>query len=177
SLTRIWEPVFFAAAIAQPTSKLPVLRGRDRAAVMAIWCRIGDYVLGDSHRRLNEVARSLGLERWATSMMTRRWRVLRAPSQVETLLAIRACERLRIAQAWTPLTRIVAAGPAPLDRYAARALVALDPVRAAVATLPVLIRQGRWARHLVEDLVEAGAATAVEAYAALLSSASDNAIP
>lgn len=75
------------------------------------------------------------------------------------------------------IKKIVRVGPAPLDRFAARALVAIDAAAAAPAILPALIRQGRWAAHLVEDLMEVGVASAVADYAALLEEASDEAIP
>lgn len=178
-LTRRWEPVFFAAAVSAATVELPRLRRRDRIAVMTVWLRIGDYVSGEAHRRINELGLSLGLGRVAVAVLARPWLRLRLrnPSQVEILLAIRAAERLHLDAPWAHLADLVAAGPAPLDRYAARALVAIDPARAAAAVLPALVRQGRWARHLVEDLIEAGATTAIDAYIALLADAPDDAIP
>ena len=177
ALTRIWEPVFFAAAVSDSETVLPRLRRADHARVLAIWCRVGDYVIGDAQQRLNAVARKLRLDKVALDILRKRWLVIRESTQVELLLAIRAAERLHLEPAWLRLSRLVKIGPAPLDRYAARALVALDAARAAQAVLPALIRQGRWARHLVEDLVEAGAGTAIETYAGLLASVADDAVP
>lgn len=177
ALEQVWESCFFAAALGDAPPPPPRLARRDRIRVLKIWCRIGDQVIGESRERLAALGIAIGLDRVAGRILAPPLVVMRMPSSVELLLAIRAAERMRLHRHWQRLTRLVAAGPAPLDRVAARALVALDARRAAHAIIPALIRQGRWARHLVEDLVEAGAADALDAYAALLGTVAEDVIP
>lgn len=176
-IVQIWEAVLFETALNDDPPFMPVLIRRDRERVLAIWCRVGDYVTGEAQQRLAAAGRRAGLDRFALTIFRPPWTRWRHPSSVATLLAIRAAERMHLTAAWPQLERIVRDGPAPLDRYAARALVSLDPGRAAKAVLPALVRQGRWARHLVEDLVEAGAARAIEVYAELMVTEGEAAIP
>ena len=176
-LTEVWEDLFFAAVTGDEPESLPVIGRRDRRHVLKIWCHIGNSVAGDALDRLTDLGRRLGLDQVALAILTPGGLRLANPSSAEVLLALRAAERLQIVAVWEPLKKIVSVGPAPLDRFAARALVAIDATAAAPAILPALIRQGRWAAHLVEDLMEVGVADAVEHYAALLEEVSDEAIP
>ena len=176
-LEQVWETCFFAAALGDESPPPPRLARRDRIRVLKIWCRIGDQVVGESRERLAALGLAIGLDDVAGRILSPPLVVIRMPSSVELLLAIRAAERMRLDRHWQRLAGLVAAGPAPLDRVAARALVALDAWRAAHAVIPALIRQGRWARHLVEDLVEAGAADALDAYATLLGTVAEDVIP
>lgn len=177
ALTKVWEGVFFAAVIGDEVPSPPPIGRRDGASVLKVWNHVANDVAGSALARLGDLARRIGLDQVALGILRPPALRLRNPSHVEVLLALRAAERLALQPAWERLKEIVRDGPAPLDRYAARALVALDPRGAAPAILPVLIRQGRWARHLVEDLFEAGAAKATDAYAQLLETAPDEAVP
>lgn len=177
ALAAVWEELFFAAAIGDEVVSLPVVKRGDRVRILKIWCHIGSNVAGESLERLALIARRLGLDQVALDILAPGGLRLRNPSSVELLLALSTAERLLLFAAWDRLKQIVQDGPAPLDRYAARALVALDAPAAAPAILPALVRQGRWARHLVEDLIEAGVTGAAASYAELLSEVDDEAVP
>jgi|GEM_PF-430374 len=176
-LIATWEGLFFAAITGDDMGSPPAINRVDRRHVLKIWCHIADDVAGDGLDRLTDLGRRIGLDRVALAILKPGRLRLATPSPVEVLLALRAAERLRIGAVWEPLKKVVRVGPAPLDRFAARALVAIDAPAAAPAILPALIRQGRWAAHLVEDLMEVGIASAVEDYAALLNDVNDDAIP
>lgn len=176
-LIGVWEGLFFAAITGDEMESLPAISRLDRSHVLKIWCHIANDVAGDALDRLTQLGRRIGIDQIALAILVPGGLRLANPSSVEVLLALRAAERLRISAVWEPLKKIVRVGPAPLDRFAARALVAIDAAAAAPAILPALIRQGRWAAHLVEDLMEVGVASAVADYAALLEEVSDEAIP
>lgn len=177
ALEKDWESIFFAAALDDTLPQMPRIARRDRIRVMKIWCHTGDYVTGEARTRLAAAGQRLGLDRIAQRTLAPSVFVFALPSPVEVLLAIRTAERMRLVQAWPQLEQLVRRGPAPLDRAAARALVALDAQRAAPAIVPALVRQGRWARHLVADLVDAGVAGALDTYCALLATVPDEAVP
>ena len=176
-LIGVWEECFFAAITGDEILVLPAVKSFDRRHVLKIWCHIGNNVAGDALDRLSRLGLRLGIDQIALAILVPGGLRLANPSSVDVLLALRAAERMQIKAAWEPLKRIVRVGPAPLDRFAARALVAIDATAAAPEILPALIRQGRWASHLVEDLMEVGVADAVEDYAALLDQVSDEAVP
>ncbi|MBL4620963.1 MAG: HEAT repeat domain-containing protein [Immundisolibacteraceae bacterium] len=177
SLTEIWEPIFFGAVIGEEITELPVLSRNDQLPVLKIWSHICNNIAGEALDGLGLIARRLRLDQVALDILVHQGLRIRNPSSVELLLSIRAAERLLLTPAWDRLAKIVQQGPAPLDRYAARALVAIDPVTSATAVLPALTRQGRWARHLVEDLIEVGVAEATQTYADLLQTVDDEVIP
>ncbi|MEX2481710.1 MAG: HEAT repeat domain-containing protein [Gammaproteobacteria bacterium] len=177
AVKQAWEPILFAAALDDELPPLPRLRRRDRVRLLKLWCHTGSQVDGEACDRLAALGRRLTLDRLAQRILQPPSLVLNMPSSVETLLAIQAAERMHVETAWRRLERLVARGPAPLDRAAARALVAIDPERASRAVIPALVRQGRWARHLVEDLFEAGVTDALDAYAALLEEVAEDVIP
>jgi len=176
-LSAVWEPILFAATTGDPAPILPRVTRFEREQVLNIWCRIGDYITDDSRDGLNTIACQVGLDRYALNILRPGLIALALPNQVEIVLAIQVVQRLHLMAAWDPIETLVKKGPAPLDRYAARALVALDPRRAATAIVPALERQGRWARHLVEDLIAVGVAGAIDEYANLLASVPQSAVP
>ncbi|MGQ0658956.1 MAG: HEAT repeat domain-containing protein [Chromatiales bacterium] len=175
-LARHWDPVLIAAAGGADVSP-PRLSRSDRKRVLKIWCTVSGHVAGEALERLNAVARQCGLERFVLTILRPKLLPFADHSPAICLYAIQAAERLRLTTAWNALERLAAKGQAPLDRYAARAMVALDARRAAPAIVPVLVRQGRWARHLVEELAEAGVARSIDAYADILSNAAEEAVP
>jgi len=177
TLEGTWEPLLFAAANGEAPAALPPLARRDRLPLLKLWCRISDYLTDDSQGGLNDIARRAGLERYVRRILKPGAVVLREPTQVEIILAIQAVRKLRIDAAWAEVAKLVRRGPPPLDRYAAQTLVALDARRAAADVVPVLDRQGRWARHLVEDLIDVGVTAAVTAYADLLGKVPESTVP
>ncbi len=176
-LTALWEPLFFAAVVGDPPAQAPSIRPRDRNEVLRVWCNVGDNVSGDARQRLNDAGRSLGIPVIALDILRPRRVLFGRPTQLDELLALQAVERLKLLAAQEYLEDYVQRAPPPLDRFAARALVSLDPVATAPAIVPVLERQGRWARHLVEDLYDAGVARAALTYAKLLTTVAETAVP
>ena len=176
-LTARWEPIFFAAVVGDPLPQPPPIRPHERNEVLRVWCNVGDNVSGDARQRLNETGRSLGIPAIALDILRPRSALFGRPTQLDELLALQAVERLKLLTAQGYLEEYVLRAPPPLDRFAARALVSLDPIATAPSIVPVLERQGRWARHLVEDLYDAGAAQASLAYAELLITAPEEAVP
>ncbi len=172
-----WEPLLFGAATGDVPSALPPLGRRDRLPLLRLWCRISEYLADDAQNTLNEIARRAGLDDYARRILQPGWLVIAAPTQVEIILALQVVRRLQLVSAWLGVVKFVRKGPSPLDRYAAQTLVALDARRAARFVIPVLDRQGRWARHLVEDLLDVGVADAVDAYAELLAHVPESTVP
>ena len=161
-----WEPLLFGAALGDEMETLPGIARRDRLRLLRLWCQVGDQVSGEALERVAVLGARLGLGRDAR-------RILSRPGSCSPCPPGRHPARHPYRRAPAPGRPVGAArtarGARPAPPIARRrALVAIDAARAATDILPALVRQGRWARHLVEDLVEAGVCTAIAAYARLL---------
>lgn len=134
----VWRPCLLAA-ILDPASapRLPELRRGDHVLFLRLWAYLQESVRGDAARLLNETALRLGIDATAR-------RLLVSGSRAEKLQAVLAAGYLRDAQAWEPLVGLARSADSLLSVNAARALVRINPLRAANGLMPLLVSRTDW---------------------------------
>jgi HEAT repeat protein len=133
----LWRPTLLALAIEPATTPLPPLPRRDRRRFLRLWVYLQESVRGEAAERLNAAARELGLAPFALQL-------LRTGSRTDRLRAILALGHLRDAEAWDALSRTVLLRDPLLSLNAARALLQIDPFRAAQGLVPLAIQREDW---------------------------------
>lgn len=133
----LWRPALLALAIEPATTPLPPLPRRDRRRFLRLWVYLQESVRGEAAERLNEAARELGLGEFARLL-------LRKGSRTDQLRAILALGHLKDAQAWEPLCQTALLRDPLLSLNAARALMQIDPFKAAQWLVPLAIRREDW---------------------------------
>lgn len=133
-----WRPRLLAVVLAPDTPlDLPALPARDHLRFMRLWAYLHASLRGGAGERLNDAARSLGIDETAR-------RLLAHGSRSEQLQAVLAAGFLRDAQAWDSLVAIARSGDSLLSVHAARALVRIEPLRAANGLLPLVVLRHDW---------------------------------
>lgn len=132
-----WRPTLLALTFEPATAPLPALPRRDRRRFLRLWVYLQESVRGEAAQRLNEAALALGLGPFARQL-------LRRGSRTDQLRAILALGHLRDAEAWEPLHQTALLRDPLLSINAARALLQIDPFRAAQWLVPLAIRREDW---------------------------------
>ncbi len=132
-----WRPRLLALVIAPSTAPLPALPAGDRRRFLRLWVYLHESVRGESADRLNAAARELALDRVARGMLS-------AGSRPARLQAVLALGHLRDPAAWEPLLRLAALQDPLLSINAVRALVQIDPLRAAETLTPAVLQRDDW---------------------------------
>lgn len=133
-----WRPALLAA-ILDPASApaLPALRPGQHVLFLRLWAYLHESLRGDAARLLNETALRLEVDATARRLLTR-------GSRTERLQAVLAAGYLRDAQAWDALVGLARDADSLLSVNAARALVRINPLRAANGLLPLVITRTDW---------------------------------
>lgn len=145
----VWEPLLATVADAFP-ARLPALRRRQVCDFLLIWNYLQESLRDQAKERLNRVARRLRVDRHVR-------RLIRHGGVRERLIALTAAGHLGDAGLCDELARIAAAEEPVVSLCAARAMMRIDPERAAPAILPLVQRRPDWpAASVATMLVEAG---------------------
>ncbi len=133
-----WRPALLAAMLggARP-AVLPVLRANEHVLFLRLWTYLQESVRGDAARVLNETAMHLRLDATARTL-------LRRGSRTEKLQATLAAGYLRDIAAWDMLVALARGRDSLLSVHAARALVRINPLRAANGLMPLLLARTDW---------------------------------
>lgn len=155
-----WEPLLFEAMI-DPPAQAPVLSRGERKPFLELWMSVQSHIREIESENLNRLARALGLEADALSL-------IRSRSLENRLLGVNVLATLRTRAAWDDIERLIHSKIHPLALRAAHALVRIDPARAFPGVVPVL-RPGReWAPVQVAQILREGAEHALEALSQIL---------
>lgn len=134
----IWRPPLLQVVLdTSARVELPRLAPRDHALFLRLWTYLHASVRGDAARHLNEAALELGVDASAR-------RLLRRGLRAERLQAVLAAGYLRDAAAWDDLVALTTGRDSLLAVHAARALVRIQPLRAANGLLPLMVARDDW---------------------------------
>lgn len=135
---QVWRPALLGAILGSDvTPVLPQLRRGEHVLFLRLWTYLQESLRGEASRRLNEAAARLGIDAAVRSLLLH-------GSRAEKLQAILAAGYLRDALAWKTLVQLVEGGDSLLAVNAARALVRIDPLRAARGLMPLLVARTDW---------------------------------
>lgn len=138
AFVEVWRPCLLAAILdPASTPQLPELRRGEHVLFLRLWAYLQESLRGDAARLLNETALRLGIDATAR-------RLLVSGSRAEKLQAVLAAGYLRDAQAWDPLVALARSADSLLSVNAARALVRINPLRAANGLMPLLVTRTDW---------------------------------
>jgi hypothetical protein len=149
-----WRPLLNSAIVGEPPGALPPLAANERVHFIKLWVHLQASLRGEAGAALNDIARRLGLDLEARSMLARGPRTAR-------LLAALMLGHLRDREAWSSLLRLAGQDDATLSLTALWALVRIDPHAAAEYLTPLFIEREDWAMsHVAGILKEANAPVA-----------------
>lgn len=129
----LWNPLLAQCAEDSVPDKLPRMRRRDAESFLLLWCRAQESLRGKAQDNLREMARRLGVERWAV-------RLLRSRRVDRRLLALVTLGHLRTRDHAPWLHILVSSAPTIVSITAARALIRID---ASIGVPPVLAATAR----------------------------------
>lgn len=145
-----WRPVLNAAIVGDSPAELPHLAGSERLHFIKLWVHLHSSLRGDAGAALNQIARRLGLDAGARTMLGRR-------ARTERLLAALMLGHLGDREAWPQLLRLAGLDDPTLSLTALWALVRIDPQAAAEYLTPLFIERDDWAMsHVAGILQQAG---------------------
>lgn len=140
-----WRPVLMAG-LYQPDASLPTLSRFATADFLELWNHLHQSLDGVARGNLNQVAGTLRVPATVCGMLRKRGFRSR-------LLAAQTAGNLRLVAAWDDLCRQLENESAGLSLAAARALVRIDPERAAPLLLPHLVGREDWSPQCVDELL------------------------
>ncbi len=128
----------------------PMLRRSERPVLLLLWNQIAESLRGPSHDRLRVVLNLLGL-----STLARRWLTRR--NRDRQWLGLLTLGHLAQPEDWDAVKRLLSDPRSYLSLSAARALLQIDPARAAAPVLAEIVRRPEWpVARLASLLREAG---------------------
>lgn len=149
-----WRPVLNAAVVGDlPSSLAPLLRA-DRVPFLRLWVHLQGSLRGEAGETLNQLARRLGVDEDARTMLADGPRAAR-------LLGALVLGHLRDKRAWPALLRLADQADNTLSLTALWALVRIDPEAAADYMVPMFVEREDWAMsHVAGILQQASGPTA-----------------
>jgi HEAT repeat protein len=132
-----WRPALLAVIVDEAAAPLPALRADEQRLFLRLWTYLHESVRGDATQRLNDAARSLGMDATAR-------RLLVGGSRAEKLQAVLAAGYLRDEAAWPALAEMARSPDSLLSVNAARAMVRIHPLRSARGLMPLLVTRQDW---------------------------------
>jgi len=149
-----WRPIFNAVIVGETPAGLPALSKAERPHFIKLWVHLQASLRGDASDALNALARRLGVERDARTMLAR-------GARTERLLATLLLGHLGDRDSWDTLRTLTASPDVTLSLSALWALVRIDPHAAAAYLTPLFIERDDWAMsHVAGILKEASAPVA-----------------
>lgn len=150
-----WRPLLLRHAIGDFV-RLPKLLPHERMVFMLMWNQLADNLRGPSHDRLRHLMMELDLH-----ALAQRWLTRRNPER--RLLGLLTLGHLGRAADWHRVLAFLGNPEPYVSLSAARALLQIDPARAATPVLDELTRRPEWPlARLALLLREAGGAPLVE---------------
>lgn len=140
-----WRLLLVAESLglAEP-GPLPVLvKRRECDWLLRLWNQVQFHLRGPAHARLNAMLCTLGLDRHALSLLSRR-------GMRGQLTALSSLRHLGDSAYWGAIKPLTEAPGAVISLAAAEALVAIDPVRAMRQVLPLAMRRRDWSRNRID---------------------------
>jgi HEAT repeat protein len=145
-----WRPALLRHAMGEDPP-FPPLRRAERAVLLMLWNQIAESLRGPSHDRLRVVLNLLGL-----NGLARRWLMRR--NRERQWLGLVTLGHLAQPSDWDAVHTLLGDARPYLSLSAARALLQIDPARAAVPVLAEIARRPEWPMaRLALLLREAGA--------------------
>jgi HEAT repeat protein len=131
-----WRPLLLRQALGD-TVALPALAPHQRLPLLLLWNHLADSLRGPSHDRLRDVLGELALLQPA-----RHW--LERGSAEQQLLALLTLGHLGRNQDWERVLQLLADPRPYLSLAAARALLQIDPARAAEPVVAAIVAHPDW---------------------------------
>jgi HEAT repeat protein len=156
-----WRPLLNAAIVGEMPAALPPLQRAERLPFLRLWAHLQGSLRGEANEALNEVARRLGIDAYARTLLARGAR----PSR---LLAALVLGHLHDRQAWSGLLRMAGQPDNTMALTALWALVRIDPPAAADYMVPLFIEREEWALSLAAGILQQATAPAAAALARVL---------
>lgn len=156
-----WRPVLNAAIVGEIPATLPPLRRSERLPFLRLWAHLQGSLRGEANEALNEVARRIGIDAHARSLLGRGARPAR-------LLAALVLGHLRDREAWPGLMRMAELPDNTMSLTALWALVRVDPQAASDYMVPLFIAREDWALSLAAGILQQAAEPAGAALARYL---------
>ena len=132
-----WHPLLMQILSGEDGLPLPALPRRDHFLFLKHWNHFQETVRGNASARLSKAASRLGVNAVARRLLHHR-------NLNRQLLAILALGHLRDESAWNELLLMSASGNSAISIYAARALIQINPQKAAPHVLPMLLQRDDW---------------------------------
>lgn len=132
-----WRPLLMRILLGDGATVLPALPRRDQFLFLKHWNHFQESMRGSASLRLNGAALSLGGNAMAHRLLHHR-------NQTERLLAILTLGHLRDASAWDELLTLTDSTNSTISVYAARALMQIEPQKAARHIMPLLLQREDW---------------------------------
>ncbi len=164
-----WRPLLNQAIVGEEP-ELPQLAGRERLPFLHLWSHLQGSLRGDAAENLNRIARRLGVDALARTMLARGRRD-------ERLLAALVLGHLRDRAAWDQLLPLARIGDSALSLTALWALVRVDPQAAADYLTPLFIEREDWALSHVAGILQQAAGPVALVLARLLPQLSEERLP
>ena len=140
-----WEPLLIRTMAGEPAT-LPRVKRWESKTLLNLWNNYHDIQLGESVADLNRFAEITGLDTVA-------WRMLHHGNMKNQLAAIVALGNLRLRRAW-PKLRVLAENDHPiLSLAAARAMAKIEPKKAVVSLIPMVVKRTDWPDGIVINIL------------------------
>lgn len=141
-----WRPLVVAESLGMESGAgtLPTLAKRDeRDWLLRLWNQVQFHLRGPAHARLNAMLCTLGLDRHALALLSRR-------DMRDRLTALASLRHLGDSAYWAAIRPLIEAHGAVISFAAAEALIAIDPVRAMRQVVPLALRRRDWSRNRID---------------------------
>lgn len=133
----VWQSLLLQALLGNAPATLPPLRKHERLFFLRLWIQLQESIRGVSASAVSAIAQSVGCLAFASELLNSRDRSAQ-------LIAILSLGHLRDASCWQQLSRFLLADDSARSFSALRALVQIDPARAARELSPYLLIRADW---------------------------------
>jgi HEAT repeat protein len=165
-----WRPLLNAAIVGEMPASLPPLGRNERLPFLRLWAHLQGSLRGEANEALNEVARRLGIDAYARTLLVRGNRPAR-------LLSALVLGHLHDRDAWPALLRMAAQTDNTVSLTALWALVRIDPQAASDYMVPLFIAREEWALSLAAGILQQAAEPAASALTRLLPQLGEDKLP
>lgn len=145
----VWEPLLAECVIETPVGLQPLERNQIMDFLL-IWNHMQESLSAEAKTRLNEVARSLGVDDAASAMVLH-------GGLSDRLVGLTALGHMKDRRLWGRMTELLMGDDAVVSLCAARALVRIDPEDAAQIVIDQIANRPDWPTATVAGILrEAG---------------------
>lgn len=133
----LWRPILLEAVCEIKLDLLPTLHTHEQLFFLKLWNYQQESLRGAATEELNKLARRLKCDVAARNL-------LKKGNRAERLLAILTLGHLRDRVSWNALANQATSQDSVASIHAARALVKIDPLRAAKRLFPLALKRVDW---------------------------------